>query len=101
MLKVLRSVQRVAPALALGLMLALVLPACQTINMDCADGSPGGATGCGIPRPVNPGVTKAEGQICNTGSTCRIENLSPCDITNPSSKCTSKNNAGACECKCL
>jgi len=95
-----REVVRLGTIFTLCTIMIILLSGCLKINVSCADGNAAGATGCGIPKPVIPGVTKAQGSVCNSGSVCRIENLTPCDITNPSAKCTSVNNNGACSCNC-
>jgi hypothetical protein len=83
------------------LMTGFLLSGCVKINVDCQDGQVNdpGAGGC-YTRAVVPG-DMAQGQPCTSGNKCRFENQPNCNSSNPSLKCQTVNNSGACECKCM
>ncbi len=87
--------------LALGFALA-ILPGCVTVNCpNCGETTEScGAGGCPPPKAVVPGVTKAEGRVCNKGVVCKIENQPNCSLANENAQCKSKNTSGACSCTC-
>lgn len=51
-------------------------------------------------KSLIPNVTKVGGQLCKSGSICRLENVQ-CDISHPTARCKNVNNFGACACKCI
>lgn len=98
MLKTSRSVVRVGSMLLFFFLIAL-LPACQTINVQCpGGGGRDGAGGCLPPVPANGQIR--QGTPCNTGNVCRIENQPNCSSINSTWTCQTVNNGGFCECKC-
>jgi hypothetical protein len=92
--------RRILTLSMLGILLSLT--GCLTVNCPgCASGdSDCGAGGCPPPRRVVPGQTMAQGQVCNSGYVCQIENQPNCSLANPAAQCKSKNNGGVCSCKC-
>jgi hypothetical protein len=95
-----QMLMRMGLVTALGFVLA-VLPGCITVNCPGCGEDPGcGAGGCPPPKKVTPGVTMAQGAVCNSGYVCQIENQPNCSLVNPGAQCKSKNTNGVCSCKC-
>lgn len=101
MRNIFHSAIRVRSLLMLSIMITgLSLTGCIRTYVNCADGSnPEEAGGC-YTRAVMPGDT-AQGQPCNNGNKCRFENQPNCNSSNPSLKCKTVNNGGACQCNCM